>query len=51
MVSNNLLQIVTSNNIWANVIVVGILAPIIEEYVFRKLLIDRTIKYGKELSY
>lgn len=51
MVSNNLLQIVTSNNIWANVIVVGILAPIIEEYVFRKLLIDRTIKYGKELPY
>ena len=51
MVSNNLLQMVTSNNIWANVIVVGILAPIIEEYVFRKLLIDRTIKYGKELPY
>lgn len=50
MVSNNLLQIVTSNHIWANIIVVGILAPIIEEYVFRKLLIDRTIKYGEGIA-
>ena len=35
-----------SNPFW-RILTVGILAPIVEELVFRKFLIDRTVKYGE----
>lgn len=35
-----------SNPVW-RIVVVGITAPIVEEMVFRKLLIDRVLKYGE----
>ena len=34
----------------ANPIIITIIAPIFEELIFRKLLIDRTIKYGGTIS-
>lgn len=49
-VSNDLLEVVTTNNIWCNFLIVVICAPIAEELLFRKLLIDRTIKYGQGIS-
>lgn len=38
------------SNIIVNLLLVVICAPIIEEYVFRKLLIDRTVRYGQGVS-
>ena len=35
-----------SNPFW-RILTVGILAPIVEEFIFRKFLIDRTYKYGE----
>ena len=44
--SNALESIVDEENIWVTAIFTVIVAPIGEEFVFRKLLIDRTQKYG-----
>jgi membrane protease YdiL (CAAX protease family) len=49
-VSNDLLTIVTSSSIWANFLIMVLFAPVAEELLFRKLLIDRTAKYGEGIS-
>lgn len=49
-VSNEILEIIFSNSMWANILVAVLLAPIIEEMLFRKMLIDRTIQYGEGIS-
>lgn len=46
-VSNTILEVATSSNIWVNFFIMVICAPIAEELIFRKLLIDRTVKYGE----
>lgn len=46
-VNNALLQIATSNDLWVNAVIMVICAPIAEELLFRKLLIDRTIQFGE----
>lgn len=43
-------SLINNSSIYINLIVISILAPIFEEIFFRKLLIDRTIKYGAKLS-
>ncbi|WP_149732459.1 CPBP family intramembrane glutamic endopeptidase [Methanobrevibacter millerae] len=43
-------QVIENSSIYINVIIISIIAPIFEEYMFRKMLIDRTIKYGAKLS-
>ena len=44
---NNELQELTSQTpLWANLLFVGILAPILEEIFYRKLIIDRLRRYG-----
>lgn len=48
--SNSLESVIDENKLWLTAIVTVIIAPIGEEFVFRKLLIDRTIKYGKGMS-
>ncbi|WP_426348424.1 CPBP family intramembrane glutamic endopeptidase [Alloiococcus sp. CFN-8] len=40
----------SGEDILVNFLFAGITAPIVEEFIFRKLLIDRTIKYGSKLS-
>lgn len=35
------------NSIWVNIGIVGIIGPIFEELMFRKLLIDRLLRYGE----
>ena len=47
---NPIEKLIENSSIYINLIVITILAPIFEEIFFRKLLIDRTIKYGAKLS-
>lgn len=46
-VANNILNIASSANPWTNLLIMVICAPIAEELLFRKLLMDRTVKYGE----
>lgn len=50
MPENSLDSILTENNYLVTAILVGIIAPIIEEFIFRKLLIDRLTPYGEKIS-
>lgn len=43
-------QVIENSSIYINLIIISIIAPIFEELMFRKVLIDRTIKYGAKLS-
>ena len=49
-IANPVQQLISSTNIWINIIILTIIAPIFEEILFRKFLIDRTIKYGVNVS-
>lgn len=49
-VTNIINNVVTGSALWSNFIIMVILAPISEELIFRKLLIDRTIKYGDRIA-
>lgn len=45
-VTNTIVDIASSSTIGVNFLIMVICAPIAEELLFRKLLIDRTVKYG-----
>ncbi len=45
-VVNEIMEVATTNNMWVNFLVMVICAPIAEELLFRKMLIDRTEAYG-----
>lgn len=49
-ISNPVQNLINNTSIWFNLIIISIAAPIFEEIFFRKLLIDRTIKYGAKVS-
>lgn len=49
-VSNPVQTLINSSDIWLNLMLISIIGPIFEEIFFRKLLIDRTIKYGAKIS-
>ena len=49
-VVNPIVDVISNNNIFLNLFLISIIAPIFEEIFFRKLLIDRTIKYGAGIS-
>lgn len=49
-IANPVQQLINSTDIWLNLILISIMAPIFEEILFRKFLIDRTIKYGAKVS-
>ncbi|MBQ8310267.1 MAG: CPBP family intramembrane metalloprotease [Clostridia bacterium] len=44
---NELEQLTMSTPLWSNLLFVGILAPIMEEIFYRKLVIDRLRRYGE----
>lgn len=46
-VINELASMTSSSPFWVNLLFVGILAPIMEEIFYRKLLIDRWRRYGE----
>lgn len=49
-VNNTILEIATTSNLPVNFFIMVICAPIAEEFVFRKLLVDRTVKYGEGVA-
>lgn len=49
-VVNPIQNLINSTDMILNLIIISIIAPIFEEIIFRKLLIDRTIKYGARIS-
>ncbi|MCM1101259.1 MAG: CPBP family intramembrane metalloprotease [Clostridium sp.] len=49
-VENSVANIVTEGNPMLNFVLMVIVAPIAEEYVFRKVLVDRTVKYGEGMA-
>lgn len=49
-VSNPINDVINNSGLVANLIIITTIAPIFEELIFRKLLIDRTIKYGGTIS-
>lgn len=44
---NALVQMTMSTPLWSNLLFIGILAPIMEEIFYRKLVIDRLRRYGE----
>lgn len=48
--SESLNELVLGTDLLSNLIFIGLLAPIIEEILFRKLLIDRVVKYGEGIA-
>ncbi len=49
-VINPIKNLITNSNLWINLIIISIIAPIFEELFFRKFLIDKTLKYGARIS-
>lgn len=49
-VANPINDVINNSGLIANLIIITTIAPIFEELIFRKLLIDRTIKYGGTIS-
>ncbi len=49
-VENALLNIVTEISPWTAFFIMVLCAPVAEELIFRKLLIDRTVKYGEKTA-
>lgn len=49
-ITNPVQTLIRSSYIWMNLVLISIAAPIFEEIIFRKFLIDRTIKYGARVS-
>ena len=49
-VANPINDVINNYGLVANLIIITTIAPIFEELIFRKLLIDRTIKYGGTIS-
>lgn len=48
--TNRVSDIVTQSNPWVNVLFVVLLAPLFEEWLFRKQIIDRTRRYGERTA-
>ena len=49
-VDNALMTYATESNMMVTFLYMVICAPILEEYIFRKLIVDRTVKYGQGVA-
>ncbi|MBQ2802516.1 MAG: CPBP family intramembrane metalloprotease [Lachnospiraceae bacterium] len=49
-VENQILDIATSANMGVTFLYMVICAPIFEEYIFRKLIVDRTVRFGQGVA-
>lgn len=49
-VTNSIFEVATTSTLIVNFFIMVICAPITEELLFRKLLIDRTVKYGEGVA-
>lgn len=46
--SNLIQELITGSSIWANLVFVALLAPVMEELFFRRLLIPKLLPYGEK---
>ena len=49
-VQNGITDIVMNNNLWLNFVIIVLCAPIFEELLFRKYLIDRMARFGEKYA-
>lgn len=49
-VQNALLNVITGGSLWVTAIFTVLCAPVFEEFLFRKLLCDRVVKYGEGVA-
>ncbi len=49
-VQNQVLDVTSSVSMWVILLYMVICAPIMEEYIFRKLIVDRTVRYGQAVA-
>lgn len=49
-VNNRLIEYVSDGNVWTMLVVMVIIAPVMEELIFRKVLVDRVLKYGEGMA-
>lgn len=49
-IANPVHELINSADFWLNLLLISLIGPIFEEVIFRKLLIDRTIRYGARVS-
>ncbi len=49
-VQNVMANVATSVSIWFVLVYMVLIAPAMEEYVFRKLIVDRTVRYGQGVA-
>lgn len=49
-VTNSAVELITGTNMWGTVLIAVIIAPVVEELLFRKLLIDRVVRYGEGVA-
>lgn len=49
-IMNSIDTMMQESSLWANILIVGICAPIFEELIFRKLLVDRMVRYGEAVA-
>lgn len=49
-VSNDIMVIATTANMGVTFVIMVLIAPVYEEYIFRKLIVDRTIRYGQGVA-
>ena len=49
-IANPVQQLISNSDIWFNILIISIMAPVFEELFFRKFLIDRSMKYGTRVS-
>ncbi len=49
-VQNQVMAVTESVSMWTIVLYMVICAPIMEEYIFRKLIVDRTVRYGQGVA-
>lgn len=49
-IENPVETLINSSDIMINLLLISIIGPIFEELIFRKVLVDRTIKYGARVS-
>lgn len=49
-VENQILSVATSVSPWLVLVYMVLCAPVMEEYIFRKLIVDRTVRYGQGVA-
>ena len=49
-IPNPVQDLINTQDIWLNLAFISLIGPVFEEILFRKLLIDRTIRYGVKVS-